>query len=382
MDQQKIGAYLRQLRLDKNLTQEQLAEHFNTSNRSVSRWENGKSLPDISLLIELADFYQVDVRTILDGETKETNAKNDLKDVASKIADYAGTEQSRLLRWVRLISLIGVILMVGVLALLTFTYKPGILNFTCYILCLLAFMAMAVLALHTNGLLSRLTKNKKFITACKIIVIALSATVLLFIIRIILVILLVVVAESAPPKMFNSIEDYDKSYYIETYSGDLDSGFFIFPDTTDNMSNPQFDCKLKTGLFDTDGYMILKAEYTPENYSAEIERLSSLECSITFNEETVTQQVKYDADSYALPAYVTIDGFDYVYEYALTDDAHNTITYVLLSYPQTIGRPAYKDYLKTDTSAYNIADVLEQFTIYAHTFDGGNSWIEYSDTAN
>lgn len=382
MDQQKIGAYLRQLRLQKNLTQEQLAEHFHTTNRSVSRWENGKSLPDISLLIELADFYQVDVRTILDGEPKETNTQNDIKEVASKIADYTGTEQSKLLRWIRLISLIGVILIVDVLALQTFTYEPGILNFTCYVLCLLAFMAMAVLALHTNGLLSRLTQSKKFIIACKIIVISLSAAVLLFIIRIVLVIILVVATESAPPKTFNGIENYDKSYYIETYSGDLDTGFFIFPDTADNMINPQFDCKLKTGFFDTDGYMILKTEYSPENYDAEIERLSSLECSITFHEETVTQQIKYDTDSYTLPAYVTVDGFDYVYEYALIDDANNTITYVLLSHPQTVGCPAYKDYLKSDASEYKISNVLEQFTIYAHTFDGGNSWIEYSDMVN
>lgn len=380
MDQTKIGAYLRQLRVKQNLTQGQLAEKFNTTNRSVSRWENGKNLPDISILVELADFYNVDIREILDGEPKSSDANIELKDTVAKIANYTDAGQNKLLTWIRLISLVGVVLIVGVLALLTFTYEPGILDFTCYILCLCAFMAMAVLALHTNGLLSRLTKSKKFIIACRIIIATLSITVLIFIIRIALIIFLVVAAESAPPKTFNGIENYDKSYYIETYSGDLDTGFFIFPDTTDNMINPQFDCKLKTGLFDTDGYMILKTEYSPENYDAEIERLSSLECSITFNEETVIQQAKFDADSYALPAYVTVDGFDYVYEYALIDDANNTITYVLLSYPQTVGWPAYKDYLKSDTSEYNISNVLEKFTIYAHSFDGGNSWYEYSDT--
>lgn len=379
MDQQKIGDYLRQLRIEKNLTQGQLAEKFNTTNRSVSRWENGKNLPDISLLVELADFYNVDIREILDGESKTNNANSDVKDTAAKIADYAGVEQNRLLTWVRRISLIGVILMVGILALLTFTYEPGILSFTCYVLCVLAFMAMAVLALYTNGLLNKLTKNKKIVTACKILVIALSVTVLLFIIRIALVIFLVILVESTPPQTLQGIEHYDKTAYLTTYSGDLDTGMFIFPDSTENMLNPTFDSNLKTGLFDTDGYIILQAEYTEEKYQAEIERLSSLECSITYNGETITQQIRYDEDSYSLPAYIASDGFDNVYEYALIDDANNTIIYILLSYPNPLSLSKYSDYLKTEITAYNISDALNQFTIYAHSFDGGNSWIEYSD---
>ena len=53
MDQMKIGAYLKELRKEKNLTQEQIAEKFGVSQRSVSRWENGYTMPDISILIEL-----------------------------------------------------------------------------------------------------------------------------------------------------------------------------------------------------------------------------------------------------------------------------------------------------------------------------------------
>lgn len=44
MDQRKIGEFLKELRKEKNLTQEQLAEQLNVSNRSVSRWETGVSL--------------------------------------------------------------------------------------------------------------------------------------------------------------------------------------------------------------------------------------------------------------------------------------------------------------------------------------------------
>lgn len=44
MDQQKIGGFLKKLRKEKNLTQEQLAEQLNVSGRTVSRWETGVSL--------------------------------------------------------------------------------------------------------------------------------------------------------------------------------------------------------------------------------------------------------------------------------------------------------------------------------------------------
>ena len=333
-------------------------------------------------MVELADLYNVDVREILDGESKNTVDRKEVKEVASKMVDYAGNEQSKLLFWIRSISLIGVLLMTSLLALQTFTYEPGIVSFAGYILSLLAFITMTVLALYTNGLLGKLTKNQKLITACKISVIALSLTVLFFILRIMFVFFIVLFAELSPPVRFEGTENYNKAYYLSTYSGDLDTGMFIFPDSTDKMLNSTFKSTLKTGLFDTDGYIILQAEYTEADYLEELERISALECSITFNGETVTQQIQYDEDSYALPAYVTIDGYDNVYEYALVDEESHTITYMLISYPNLIALAPYSDYIKTDTSEYNITDVLNKFTIYAHTFDGGTSWMEYSDMMN
>ena len=61
MDQIKIGAFLKTLRKEKNLTQEQLAEHMGVSGRTVSRWETGNNMPDISLLVEIAEFYDVSI---------------------------------------------------------------------------------------------------------------------------------------------------------------------------------------------------------------------------------------------------------------------------------------------------------------------------------
>lgn len=88
MDQQKMGAFLKKLRNEKNLTQEQLAEKFNTSRRSVSRWEGGYNLPDIDILLEMSEFYEVDLKEILKGERKNEQMENREKETAVAVTDY------------------------------------------------------------------------------------------------------------------------------------------------------------------------------------------------------------------------------------------------------------------------------------------------------
>lgn len=96
MNQKKIGEFLKQLRKDKELTQEQLAEYFCISSRTVSRWETGNNMPDVEMLIELADFYGVDVREIIEGERKSENMDNQEKSTLKKVAEYAAEENKRL----------------------------------------------------------------------------------------------------------------------------------------------------------------------------------------------------------------------------------------------------------------------------------------------
>ena len=96
MDQKKIGKFLQELRKEKGLTQEQVATHFNTTNRTISRWETGSNTPDISLLVEIAEFYGVDVREIIDGERKKENMEREVREVAVKMADYAGQEKNNI----------------------------------------------------------------------------------------------------------------------------------------------------------------------------------------------------------------------------------------------------------------------------------------------
>ena len=96
MDQIKIGSFLRKLRKEREMTQSQLAEHFNVSDRTVSRWENGANMPDLSILVGLADFYDVDIREIINGERKHENMTENMKDTLEQVAEYSTAEKQRL----------------------------------------------------------------------------------------------------------------------------------------------------------------------------------------------------------------------------------------------------------------------------------------------
>lgn len=77
MNQQKTGQFLKELRGEKSITQAELAEILGVSNRSISRWENGVTMPDFDLLIELAKYYKVEVGEILDGERRGGNSSDE-----------------------------------------------------------------------------------------------------------------------------------------------------------------------------------------------------------------------------------------------------------------------------------------------------------------
>ena len=112
MDQMKIGAFLKKLRKEKNLTQEQLAEQLNVSGRTVSRWETGINMPDISILVNLAEFYNVSILEIIDGERKSEKMNEEVKETVLKLSDYAETINQKIkikLFWLTIAALLGMI---------------------------------------------------------------------------------------------------------------------------------------------------------------------------------------------------------------------------------------------------------------------------------
>lgn len=95
MNPKEIGAFLKQLRNEKGITQEQLAEILGVSGRTVSRWETGTNLPDLSILVQISEYYDVEIKEILNGERKSENMDNELKETLLKVADYNELEKQR-----------------------------------------------------------------------------------------------------------------------------------------------------------------------------------------------------------------------------------------------------------------------------------------------
>ena len=95
IDQVKIGNFLKELRKEIGKTQEEIAEMFGVSSRSVSRWENGNTMPDLGILVELADFYNVEIREIIDGERKSEIMEKEEKETLLKIADYVDKQKKQ-----------------------------------------------------------------------------------------------------------------------------------------------------------------------------------------------------------------------------------------------------------------------------------------------
>ena len=68
MDQIKIGKFIAERRKSKNLTQFQLAEKLNITDRAISKWENGRSMPDSSIMLDLCKELEISVNELLSGE--------------------------------------------------------------------------------------------------------------------------------------------------------------------------------------------------------------------------------------------------------------------------------------------------------------------------
>lgn len=168
MDQMKIGRFIQTLRKEKGLTQEQLAEQFMVARRTVSRWETGSNLPDIALLAEMADFFQVDLRELLDGERKQQKMDPELKETVDKVAEYSQAKQRRLSKMVRVYFIVGIVGLFANGALqfmeLGDTFWVG---FCKGITFGLALAAMIMGILYTTGALAKVQTCKKGLLGVK-----------------------------------------------------------------------------------------------------------------------------------------------------------------------------------------------------------------------
>lgn len=163
MDQKKTGSFLRELRKEKQLTQEQLAERFGVTNRSVSRWETGSNMPDLGILVELADFYDVDIRDIIDGERKGEDVNNEEKERLQLVADYAENEKNILLMRLRIISIVGLVSLVAGLVMMVISRENNlpVYDYLMGTLMGVAIGALLVAVFYSTGVLENMRKRKR-----------------------------------------------------------------------------------------------------------------------------------------------------------------------------------------------------------------------------
>ena len=91
MNQIKIGKFIAICRKEQKLTQMQLAEKLGITDRAVSKWETGKSLPDASIMLELCSILKITVNDLLSGEM--INMKDNNKEMESKLIELLKQKQ-------------------------------------------------------------------------------------------------------------------------------------------------------------------------------------------------------------------------------------------------------------------------------------------------
>lgn len=122
MDMIKIGKFIADCRKVKGYTQASLAEELHITNRAVSKWETGRSLPDAAIMIELCKLLGITVTELLEGEKgMEKNEELLLEMVRQKQA-----ADKRLLRMEIITGVIGVLMLIAAVAVASFVQLPEI----------------------------------------------------------------------------------------------------------------------------------------------------------------------------------------------------------------------------------------------------------------
>ena len=115
MDQIKIGKFIAERRKRANLTQMQLAEKLNITDRAVSKWETGKSMPDTSIMLDLCDVLEISVNDLLCGEV--VSMENYNKKLESNLLEMVKQKEAADKRLLALEIFIGVLVSVLLLAM-------------------------------------------------------------------------------------------------------------------------------------------------------------------------------------------------------------------------------------------------------------------------
>ena len=129
MDQIKIGKFIAECRKKNNLTQMQLAEKLNITDRAISKWENGKAMPDSSIMLDLCNILKISVNELLSGEMISMENKNEKQE--QLLLDMAKeTEEKNKIIWTSMwvIMIVSMISLFAGIFIVAFLVPEGILQ--------------------------------------------------------------------------------------------------------------------------------------------------------------------------------------------------------------------------------------------------------------
>lgn len=113
MNQVDIGKFIAKCRKEKNLTQAQLAEKLNITDRAVSKWETGKSMPDSSIMLELCEILGITVNELLSGE--RINMENYDKKAEENLIELKRKDENNMSKNVVIAIIFTVTLLIGII---------------------------------------------------------------------------------------------------------------------------------------------------------------------------------------------------------------------------------------------------------------------------
>ena len=149
MDQLKIGKFISEKRKAKSMTQAQLAEKLGITDRAVSKWETGRSMPDVSLMLELCSLLGITVNDLLCGEVVSMEKINETTE--KNLLEMAGQKEAadkRLLRLEVVMMVIASLFLLTMLLTAVFITKKSLLSFGFIGLGLVTFVIASLFALR------------------------------------------------------------------------------------------------------------------------------------------------------------------------------------------------------------------------------------------
>ena len=148
MDQIKIGKFIAERRKNNNLTQMQLAEKLNITDRAISKWENGKSLPDASIMLELCNELKITVNDLLSGEMiNMEDYQKKAEDLLLEMAQKEETQNKKLLYAMYVLIIASLVFYFAILLITGFLIPEGPTQLAIIIISTVIFMVVAFFAL-------------------------------------------------------------------------------------------------------------------------------------------------------------------------------------------------------------------------------------------